>query len=159
MNSKQSAVWFVVAALAAGNAYADVKTVTVEAEAAIVAGDPSATENEAKRQARRKAIEEGAGVLVTSNSIMRNYALVADEIATSAKGVITDEVWGPLQDGATANTKKIKLTAKVSPEAVSDSICTVLSDTASGETFAVSLIFLVLAVAPSCNGQIGRAHV
>lgn len=139
MNSKHSAVWFVVAALAAGNAYADVKTVTVEAEAAVVAGDPAATENEAKRQARRKAIEEGAGVLVTSNSIMRNYALVADEIATTAKGVITDEVWGPLQDGATANTKKIKLTAKVSPEAVSDSICTVLK---ANHDPKVSLVFV-----------------
>lgn len=139
MNSKHSAVWFVVAALAAGTAYADVKTVTVEAEGAVVAGDPAATENEVKRQARRKAIEEGAGVLVTSNSIMRNYALVADEIATSAKGVITDEVWGPLQDGATAGTKKIKLTAKVSPEAVSDSICTVLK---ANHDPKVSLVFV-----------------
>jgi hypothetical protein len=65
-------------------------------------------------------------VLVTSNSIVRNFQLVADEIATSAKGVIVDEQWGALSDGATKTTKKIKLTAKVSPEAIEQSICTVV---------------------------------
>lgn len=129
MNIKHTAlfsgVWFVVTALASGAAFADVKTVTVEAEIAVQA-DAQATEAEAKRQARRKAVEEGAGVLVSSNSIMKNFTLMSDEIATSAKGVLTDEQWGPLTDGATSGTKKIKLTAKVSPEVVSDAICTVL---------------------------------
>jgi hypothetical protein len=109
----------------ASAALAEVKTVTVVAEVANV-GDPASVEREAKRQARRQAIEQGAGVLVTSNSVMRNYQLIADEIATTAKGVILDEQWGALEPGKTESTKQIRLVAKVSPEAISSSICSVM---------------------------------
>jgi hypothetical protein len=125
--------------LSAGAYAAEIKTVTVEGEAAIVDGDPSQTEKNAKREARRKAVEQGAGVLVQSNTIVRNYQLVADEIVTSGKGVITDEQWGPLVDGDTKTTKKIKLTAKVSPEAISDSICSVIKQNHDPK---VSLVFV-----------------
>ena len=124
MKSLHSAIWIGLL-LAASTALADVKTVTVVAEAPDT-GNAEATEREAKRQARRKAVEEGAGVLVTSNSIMRNYQLIADEIATTAKGVILDEQWGPLEPGKTPSTKQIRLVAKVSPDAIPDSICSVM---------------------------------
>jgi hypothetical protein len=124
MKSLHSAISFGLL-FAAGSALAEVKTVTVVAEAPDT-GNAEATEREAKRQARRKAVEEGAGVLVTSNSIMRNYQLIADEIATTAKGVILDEQWGPLEPGKTPSTKQIRLVAKVSPDAIPDSICSVM---------------------------------
>jgi hypothetical protein len=124
MNILKSTIWAGLM-LAASSALADVKTVTVVAEAPDT-GNAEATEREAKRQARRKAVEEGAGVLVTSNSIMRNYQLIADEIATTAKGVILDEQWGPLEPGKTPSTKQIRLVAKVSPDAIPDSICSVM---------------------------------
>lgn len=117
----------IVAALGltlSGAAEAKVKTVTVTAEVAAVKGDKGQTEKRVKREARRKAVEQGAGVLVESNTIVRNYQLVADEIVTKANGVITREEWGPLQiDGDIA---KIQLTAAVSPEAIEDAICTVI---------------------------------
>ena len=125
--------------LLSGSALADVKTVTVEGEAAIVDGDPAQTEKNAKRDARRKAVEQGAGVLVTSNTIVRNYQLVADEIATVGKGVVTDEQWGPLVDGETKTTKKIKLTAKVSPEVIEGAICSVIKQNHDPK---VSLVFV-----------------
>lgn len=107
-----------------GAAEAKVKTVTVTAEVAAVKGDKAQTEKRAKREARRMAVEQGAGTLVESNTIVRNYQLVADEIVTKAKGVITREEWGALQmDGDVA---KIQLTATVSPEAIEDAICTVI---------------------------------
>ena len=112
--------------IAAPAALADTKTVTVEGEAAIIEGNPTQTELDAKRDARRKAVEQGAGVLVTSNTIVRNFQLVADEIATTAKGVILDEQWGALTDGETKTTKKIKLTAKVSPEVIEGAVCSVI---------------------------------
>ncbi|MCC7073324.1 MAG: hypothetical protein IT383_18575 [Deltaproteobacteria bacterium] len=118
--------WLLAALVAAAPALADVKTVSVEGEAAIIDGDAAQTEKNAKRDARRKAVEQGIGVLVESNTIVRNFQLVADEIATTAKGVINDEQWGPLTDGDTKTTKKIKLTAKVSKEAIEGSICTVI---------------------------------
>jgi uncharacterized protein len=132
--------WLLAGALlSAGGAFADVKTVTVEGEAAIVEGDPAATEKNAKREARRKAIEQGAGVLVSSNTIVRNFQLVADEIATTAKGVIVDEQWGPLTDGDTRTTKKIRLTARVSPEAIEGAICSVIKQNHEPK---VSLVFV-----------------
>ena len=101
-----------------------IQTVRVTGEVATVAGDDAQTEKNAKRDARRKAVEQGAGVLVSSNTIVRNFQLITDEIATSAKGVLTDEQWGPLRKEG--NVAKIQLDAKVSKEAIVDSICTVL---------------------------------
>jgi len=137
MNSKHTAVWFVVAALAAGSASADVKTVSVTGEAALVEGRD--IEADAKTAARRNAIEQGAGVSVSSASIMKNYGLVSDEVTAVAKGVITDEVWGPLTDGATKGSKKITLTAKVSPDAIPEAICTILK---ANHDPKVSLVFV-----------------
>lgn len=131
--------WLLAALVASSPVLADVKTVTVEGEAAILDGDPSQTEKNAKRDARRKAIEQGIGVLVESNTIVRNFQMVADEIATTAKGVISDEQWGPLTDGDTKTTKKIKLTAKVSKEAIEGSICTVIK---ANHNPKVSLVFV-----------------
>lgn len=131
--------WLLAALVAATPVLADVKTVSVEGEAAIIDGDPAQTEKNAKRDARRKAVEQGVGVLVESNTIVRNFQMVADEIATTAKGVISEEQWGPLTDGDTKTTKKIKLTAKVSKEAIEGSICTVIK---ANHDPKVSLVFV-----------------
>ena len=82
--------------LVASPAEAGIKKVTVVGEAAAVDGNQEQSEAAAKRAARRAAVEEGAGVLVESNTIVRNFQMVSDEIATSARGVIVDETWGPL---------------------------------------------------------------
>jgi hypothetical protein len=102
----------------------NLKDVVVTGEAAFN-GDLAATENAAKRDARRNAVEQAAGVLVESSSIVRNYELLADEISTSSRGVIVEENWGPLE-ASTANSKKITLKAKVSPEAISSAVCAVV---------------------------------
>lgn len=133
-----SSLLLATALVASTSALADVKTVTVEGEAAIEP-DAALTERNAKRDARRKAVEQGAGVLVESNTIVRNFQLVADEIATTAKGVIVDEQWGALVDGDTKTTKKIKLTAKVSPEAIEGAICSVIKQNHDPK---VSLVFV-----------------
>ncbi len=135
----QHTPWLLAALVAATPVLADVKTVSVEGEAAIVEGDPAQTEKNAKRDARRRAVEQGVGVLVESNTIVRNFQMVADEIATTAKGVISEEQWGPLTDGDTKTTKKIKLTAKVSKEAIEGSICTVIK---ANHDPKVSLVFV-----------------
>jgi hypothetical protein len=122
--SKYAPVVAALGLLVSGPATAGKKTVTVTAEVAAVEGDKASTEKRAKREARRQAVEQGAGTLVESNTIVRNYQLIADEIVTKAKGVIVREEWGPLQmEGATA---KISLTADVSPEAIENAICTVV---------------------------------
>jgi hypothetical protein len=112
-----------VVALWGSQAEAKVDRVTVTAEVA-QQGTKAATLEAAKREARRRAVEQGAGTLVQSNTIVRNYELIADEIVTSAKGILSDEKWGELEmlDG----TAKITLTATVSKEAIESSICTVV---------------------------------
>jgi hypothetical protein len=139
MKTTLTASLIIGALLAPTAAFAQVQTVSVEGEAAIVEGDPAATLRNVQHDARRKAVEQGAGVLVESNTIVRNFQLVADEIATTAKGVLVDEQWGPLTDGDTKTTKKMKLTAKVSKEAISDSICTVIK---ANHDPKVSLVFV-----------------
>jgi hypothetical protein len=104
----------------------EVKTVTATGEAPYDGKDLVAAENGAKRAARRAAVEQGVGVMLESSSIVRNYELISDEIATSARGVIINEQWGPLQDGPTGSTKKISLTAQVSKDGMSSALCTVV---------------------------------
>ena len=115
---------FALGIFAGTNAEAKIATVQVTAEAAEVAGDRAATEAAVKREARRKAVEEGAGTLVESNTIVRNYQLISDEIATTAKGVLSSEEWGDMK--VANGVAKITLTAKVSPVAIENAICTVI---------------------------------
>lgn len=102
---------------------AKVERITVSAEVA-EKETRAATLEAAKREARRRAVEQGAGTLVQSNTIVRNFQMIADEIVTSARGVLSDEEWGELEVGE--GTAKITLTATVSQEALESSICTVV---------------------------------
>jgi hypothetical protein len=128
MKSIRSMLWsMAMASVVSGAAMADeVKTVTATGEAPYDGKDLVAAENAAKRAARRAAVEQGVGVMLESNSIVRNYELISDEIATSARGVIVNEQWGPLQDGPTGSTKKISLTAQVSKDGMASAMCTVV---------------------------------
>ena len=142
MNLKHS-MWVVAAALLGSISPAqaqDLKSVNVVAEADY-SGDMATTERELKRQARRKAIEEGVGLAVSSNSIVRNFELVADEITTEAKGIISEEKWGPITDGPTKSTKKITLSAKVSKNVtdLEKAACTVIK---ANHNPKVSLVFV-----------------
>jgi hypothetical protein len=109
------------ALLVAGAAQAEIKTVSVTAEVEAVDGDKQRTEARAKREARRLAVEQGAGTLITSATVVADFEVVSDEITTSAKGVITKEKWGALKinDGVA----KISLEAKVRPEAAASAVC------------------------------------
>jgi len=112
------------ALLIGGAANAEIKTVEVTAEVETVDGDKARTLERAKREARRMAVEQGAGTQVVSNTVVRDFEVVSDEIATIAAGVITQETWTPLKvEGATS---KITLTAKVSPSAAQSAVCNIL---------------------------------
>lgn len=111
-------------ALAAKKAAPATKRVSAMGEAPVVDGDTARAIENAKRQARRNAIEQGAGVAVASRSIVRNFTLVADEIVSAASGVLLDEEWGkPEVAGGVA---KVSLTATVAREAMEDAVCTAI---------------------------------
>lgn len=109
------------ALLVAGAAQAEIKTVNVTAEVEAVEGDKQRTMDRAKREARRQAVEQGAGTLITSTSVVADFELVSDEITSSAKGVITKEKWGELK--IAGGVAKITLEAKVRPEAAASAVC------------------------------------
>jgi hypothetical protein len=115
-----------VVVLAAGAAHAQITNVSVEGQAAVIPGNPQQTIENAKRDARRNAVEQGAGVALTSNTIVRNYQLVTDQITTSSSGVLIDEQWGEPTDNPTKTSKLIKLTAKVSAAAIPNAVCAVV---------------------------------
>ena len=125
---KASRYWGVLGGLllvlAPLNANAEIKSVSVKGEAAIIKGDKDQALKDAKREARRRAVEEGAGVLVQSNTVVRNFQMVSDEITTTANGVIVEEQWG--KPVYSSNTVAVDLVAKVSPEAIQDAMCTVI---------------------------------
>ncbi len=56
--------------------------------AAIVGGDQSSAFTEAKRAALREAVEEGVGVLLSSQTRVENFAVLQDDILTSTEGYV-----------------------------------------------------------------------
>ena len=137
-------------ALVATTASAAVKTIEVTAEVADT-GQEESTRRAAKREARRLAVEQGAGTLVSSNTLVRDFEVVRDEITTSAKGFITDEKWGKLtRSGGTA---KIKLTAKVRADKAQGAICNVIKAEFDPK---IALLFVEKTGAPNTDWKVER---
>ena len=74
--------------------------VTVEGVAAVVEGDdPGRIRDEALRDALRRAVEVGVGVMVRGESVMENYAVLRDQVWTATAGyVLTYDVLRETQD-------------------------------------------------------------
>lgn len=79
---------------------------------------------EAKRHARRQALEKALGVAVSASTLVRNYQLVSDVVTTEVKGLILDERWG--EPTVAGGIVKIRLTARVDGDALNANGCTVL---------------------------------
>jgi hypothetical protein len=111
----------------AGQSNVDVDgiVVTVEGEAAVYA-DPDQALKEAKRAARVNALEVGAGPLVERHVLLRVHRDMTREIATTVKGVITDEKWGAPRTSADGKTVTVALTAKVNRSVIEQVLCTVI---------------------------------
>jgi len=88
-------------ALATGTARA-ADRVQAEGLSSIVAGDTGAARAKALDQALRAAVEQRVGVMLTSQTMVDNYALVSDKVLSQSKGFVQsyDVVEeGPVQDG------------------------------------------------------------
>lgn len=64
------------------------QVVTVEGMADIVAGDPNLAKQRAIEDAKRRAVEKSLGTIVASETLVRNYQLVNDQILTKAGGFV-----------------------------------------------------------------------
>jgi hypothetical protein len=105
-----------------------VSNVAVEGRARIGAPgvpDQDSAVDAAKRDARKLAHAKAAGMVVSSATVVRNFALVSDVVSEQVRGVILDESWGaPRVDGKHVI---MALKARVSPAAVAEGACTALT--------------------------------
>lgn len=79
----------------------------------------------AKRDARKQAHAQALGMVVTSSTVVRNYALVSDVVSEKVRGVIIDEAWSAPRDQG--DRVVVSLTARVSPAALADGACAALA--------------------------------
>lgn len=90
----------------------DIVEVTVTGEAL--------TEDAAKNDALRKALEQGGGVEISSRSNVENFQIIRDTIYARADGIVTDFKILEKGDGA-GGTKYCKILAKVNKSAIATS--------------------------------------
>jgi len=82
---------FCLSPLLAGTAFSEMtKTVRVEGLGLIVNGDKSTGFEQAKRAAPRQAVEEGVGVLISSQTRVQNFAIIQDDILSRTDGYIRE---------------------------------------------------------------------
>lgn len=85
------ALCFCLSLSLAGRAFSEMtKTVRVEGLGLIVNGDKSTGFEQAKRAALRQAVEEGVGVLISSQTRVQNFAIIQDDILSRTDGYIKE---------------------------------------------------------------------
>jgi hypothetical protein len=65
------------------------ESITVKGEAAIINNDKLSAKDRALDDAKRKAVEQVTGVVVSSESLSQNFELISDKIYSKAKGYIS----------------------------------------------------------------------
>ncbi len=65
------------------------EVITVKGEAAILNNDKLSAKDRALDDAKRKAVEQVTGVIVSSESLTQNFELISDKIYSKAKGYIS----------------------------------------------------------------------
>ena len=68
----------------------EVRTVTAEGVAAILAGDMGLARDKAIKDAQRNAVEIAVGVLIDSETLSHNYTVITDEIYSRSTGYVQD---------------------------------------------------------------------
>ena len=105
----RNVLWAVVLGLLAGPVLAQVVEVTATGE--------GITEDAARRDALRKALEQGGGVEISSHSEVDNFVLIRDSIYARAEGIVTDYKILSNELGA-GGTYYCKIIAKVDKSAI-----------------------------------------
>jgi len=93
-----------------------VVTQDAEGEAAIVGGNMDRAAREAKEAALRSAVEQVAGVLISSQSLAVNSQLVSDQVYSHSAGYV--QSYEVLSQSTERNVVKVKVRAKVGTAAL-----------------------------------------
>jgi hypothetical protein len=82
----------------------DAVVVDAKGVASFYAADPARSRDEALEAAQRDAVEQASGIIIQSESQLRNFDLVSDEVLSQSKGFIrTYEITRQGQDGPMYN--------------------------------------------------------
>ncbi|UCD86544.1 MAG: flagellar assembly protein T N-terminal domain-containing protein [Desulfobacterales bacterium] len=89
----------------------EVRTVTAEGVAAILAGDMGLARDRAIKDAQRNAVEIAVGVLIDSETLSENYTLIRDEIYSRSTGYVED--YQVLDERKEAESLRVAIQARV----------------------------------------------
>jgi len=95
-------------------------TLTVTGEAVVQNGDESAAKEEAIVAAFRKAVEEGIGTIVASNTLIENYQVISDKIFTKARGYVKN--YKILNGYVVGGRYKVEMSVEVSEQNIQDDL-------------------------------------
>lgn len=90
------------------------ETITAKGNAAIFGGNLASARTQALLNAQRNAVEQGLGLMLDSQTVSRNMALIRDSVLTASKGFVTS--YKILSEGPTSDrsTFSVEIRAEVS---------------------------------------------
>jgi serine/threonine-protein kinase len=104
---------------------AELSTVSADGVGAIIGGQIPGARDRAIDDALRKAVEQAAGVVVSSESVQENFQLVEDKILTRAKGYV--KKYEIVKEGREEETYRVSIKAEVSLEILAKDLCNLLA--------------------------------
>ncbi len=110
---------------ASAQAANDAREITATGEAAIEGDNLAVAEDRARNAAFRVAVEQVVGIVVRSESEMRDFELVRDEVFSQSKGFVQkyeDISKGPSGDGAFQVTIRAWVSTKVLQDSIRDMV-------------------------------------
>lgn len=96
------------------------ETITVTGEAAIIGGNVESAKDAALLDAFRKAVEQGVGTMIASDTLMENYRIVEDRIFTKARGYVKN--WEVLSEYSLGSRYKMEVRCEVSKESIAEDL-------------------------------------
>jgi len=83
-----SFIFIAIMTLKTSNIFAQDIEVEAQGKVAVVDRDINRAQAEAKKLALRNAVEQGAGVIIDSNTIIQNYQIIQDRVFSNSRGFI-----------------------------------------------------------------------
>jgi hypothetical protein len=97
-----------------------VKEIVVSGESMIEGGNIPAAKQRALEEAWRRAVEQGLGVFINSESLVKNYQLIEDSIFSRAKGYV--KTYNILSENQLGNRYRVSIKALVSLDSIKDDL-------------------------------------
>jgi hypothetical protein len=101
------------------------KEILADGAAAIIGGDKGIARDHAIQDAQRKAVEQGVGALLKSETEVKNFQLVYDRISTKATGYVSS--YKVIAEDATADLYRVTIRAVVKMADLENDVSAILN--------------------------------